>query len=283
MSKLKMNYHAKTVIVSNVQLGGQSSKHTKFSFKLTKFEFFAQEAGDSKRIVESYKKQLPMIETGQLTKLLKKLIVKREKFALSKLNQNRKNIRFLKAASLMRSKFNRQLLKFLKDMNKEAILKEKCKKMLRFIARRNFINNCIKGAQKYHNSYFAMMLSMRSLSIIKSIRLNQVKVIVRKWKLFIDVKRSTFSKYQSIYNEMWNIYSQEVYNNQNKSDIANKEAIFEQIMNLHDPNKVSLKSNQLKEKYKSKKDYLSIKILSDFEEFIDKVDDTPTNITSVFK
>lgn len=113
--------------------------------------------------------------------------------------------------------------------------------------------------------------------------MSQIIVIIRKWKLFIDVKRSTFNKYKSIYNEMWNIYSQEVYNNQNKMDIQNKEAVFEQIMNCHDPSKLTIKSNQLKSKYKSKKDYLSIKILSDFEEFIDKVEDTPTNLSSVFK
>lgn len=34
-----------------------------------------------------------------------------------------------------------------------------------------------------------------------------IKIIIRKWKLYLKTKKITFNKYKCLYNEMWNIYT----------------------------------------------------------------------------
>lgn len=280
--KLKESYDVKTTATekNNFSCLGNKNLRVISSHKTFNYDFKENKSYDK---VVSNIKYVPYVEAQRLKNTINKMKNSRMKHFLSQLKSKGLYDKLSKGANKLENVFKKDQFKDFKAMLNDSHLKDKAQKKVKQLARGLILLNLGKTGNWYSNLYKNAKLAMKVKKNLKLAKLNKLKILIREWRLFIEIKKETYNKYMGLYSDMWNIYSKELFNTENEEDLVNKEQLFYKLFDDTETIKREsqiIKENLLNKKVK-KKDYLTLKVLKDFEDYIEHMDETPTDIYSI--
>ena len=230
--------------------------------------------------VQSQQKYNYFVETKQLTNILQDIFNK----TLSEASKAIKNRSITKSVSkgtkllsdLKISKLNSAI----KRITEQGYLKVKAKTKLLKLSQKAYVNIIYSSAKLFNKIYLNLCFAQTLYKHIKLSKINKIRKIIKAWRMFNHIKNQTFEKYSSLSKEMWNLFTKETEREKKKT--KPKPNHIKDIDNIAFTNLF----NESQVNNKVKKDYLTLKILSEFEKQMSKSpkDDIFDSIsTSFFK
>ncbi len=206
---------------------------------------------------QSQQKYNYFVETKRLTNVLQDLLNRTITDAV-KAVQSRARIKSINKgtevlAALKIKKQNYAIDKIIEQGN----LRYKAKSALRKISQRLYLSSIYSSARIFNKIYNTLNFTQTFYKHIKLSKINKIRKTIRAWRMFNQIKNQTFEKYSSLSKEMWNLFTKGT-----EQEKKNKKP--NQVKNI-DSITFSTLFNESQQNNKGKKDYVALKILSEFE------------------
>lgn len=211
-----------------------------------------------------------------MNNLIKEIIDKRRKYVYKSILSHKKEKQIEIFINIIKNIKNKKINESLNKIKSKVKGKSEGNTKIRYLARKYVLIRLIKQAFKLKKIRNLLNMIGKISKIERISRKKSIILIIRKWRLFNNIKKQTFNKYKLLYNEMYSIFSNEnsKISLSNQSSQISKEDVFNHLFNdeVKEKNEDSNKSRKVVNlkigKQILKKDYLTLNVLKDFENFI---------------
>lgn len=208
--------------------------------------------------------------------LIKKIIDKKKEYVYKKILSHKKERQIETFINIIIYIKNKKINESFNKIKSKVKRKLEGNTKIRYLARKYVLIRLIKQAFKLKKIRNLLNMIGKISKIERISRKKSIILIIRKWKLFNNIKKQTFNKYKMLYNEMYSIFSNENsrLSQLNQSSQITKEDVFNHLFNDEEKEKNEESSKIQKVinlkigKQILKKDYLTLNVMKDFEKFI---------------